>query len=42
LTKFQDAKGKNFVLVAQNSYYENQGAFTGEISPRVLKEINVR
>lgn len=42
LTKFQDTKGKNFVLVAQNSSYKNHGALTGEISPKALKEIGVK
>lgn len=27
---------------AQNVFYEPEGAFTGEISPRMLKELNVR
>lgn len=27
---------------AQNVFYETEGAFTGEISPRMLRELNVR
>ncbi|MFX1278306.1 MAG: triose-phosphate isomerase [Promethearchaeota archaeon] len=34
-------KGKNIRLGAQNMYYEESGAFTGEISPKFLKEIGV-
>lgn len=33
------AKGSNFKVAAQNCYFENAGAFTGETSPQVLKEI---
>ncbi|MFN3691364.1 MAG: triose-phosphate isomerase [Fervidobacterium sp.] len=31
----------NIKLAAQNMYYEDSGAFTGEISPKMLKELNV-
>jgi triosephosphate isomerase (TIM) len=31
--------GSNISLAAQNMYYEDKGAFTGEISPRMLKDI---
>ena len=34
-------KGTNIKLGAQNLYFEETGAFTGEISPRFLKEIGV-
>lgn len=34
-------KDTNIKLGAQNMHYENQGAFTGEISPYMLKEIGV-
>ena len=34
-------KGTNIKLGAQNMYFEETGAFTGEISPRFLKEIGV-
>ena len=33
------AKGSNLKVAAQNCYFENAGAFTGETSPQVLKEI---
>ena len=33
------AKGSNLKVAAQNTYFENSGAFTGETSPQVLKEI---
>ena len=32
-------KGSNVFLAAQNMYYEDKGAFTGEISPVMLKDI---
>ena len=35
------AKGSNVKIGAQNMHYENSGAFTGEIAPSMLKEINV-
>lgn len=31
----------NIKLAAQNMYYEDNGAYTGEISPKMLKELNV-
>lgn len=31
----------NIKLAAQNMYYEDSGAYTGEISPKMLKELNV-
>ena len=34
------AKGSNLKVAAQNCYFENAGAFTGETSPQVLKEIS--
>jgi triosephosphate isomerase len=34
-------KGTPYVLGAQNMHYEEQGAFTGEISPLMLKELGV-
>ena len=33
------AKGSSLKVAAQNCYFENAGAFTGETSPQVLKEI---
>ncbi len=34
-------KGKRLLLGAQNMYFEDKGAFTGEISPQFLQELNV-
>ncbi|VUX06803.1 Triosephosphate isomerase [Streptococcus pasteurianus] len=33
------AKGSNLKVAAENCYYENAGAFTGENSPQVLSEM---
>lgn len=38
-TVIEAAKGTNLKVAAQNCYFENAGAFTGETSPKVLKEI---
>lgn len=35
------AKGSNVKVGAQNMHYEESGAFTGEIAPAMLKEIDV-
>ena len=35
------AKGSNVKVGAQNMHYEESGAFTGEIAPSMLKEIDV-
>ncbi|WP_003540452.1 triose-phosphate isomerase [Desulfotomaculum nigrificans] len=35
-------KGSSIALAAQNMHWENQGAFTGEISPLMLKEIGCK
>lgn len=35
------AEGSNVKIGAQNMHYEESGAFTGEIAPAMLKEINV-
>ena len=32
-------KGSNVFLAAQNMFYEDKGAFTGEIAPGMLKDI---
>lgn len=37
----QIIKGKSIKLGAQNVYFENEGPFTGEISPLMLKDIGV-
>lgn len=34
-------ENSNIKLGAQNAFYEMQGAFTGEVSPLMLKELNV-
>lgn len=34
-------KGTNIRLGAQDVYWENEGAFTGEVSPEMLKEVGV-
>lgn len=34
-------KGSNYKLGAQNMHWEDQGAFTGEISPLFLRDVNV-
>lgn len=33
--------GTSLLLGAQNMYHEDSGAFTGEVSPKMLKELNV-
>ncbi|NVY97064.1 triose-phosphate isomerase [Lactobacillus sp. DCY120] len=35
------AKGSNLKTAAENCYFEDQGAFTGETSPKVLHEMGV-
>ncbi len=37
----KEVKGSNIKLSAQNMHWEKEGAFTGEISPLMLKEIGV-
>lgn len=34
-------KGTNIKIGAQNMYFEEKGAFTGEISPLMLKDLNI-
>lgn len=34
-------QGENLRIGAQNMHFEEQGAFTGEIAPRMLKDLNV-
>ena len=38
----QELKGSSIHLASQNLFWEGKGAFTGEISPAMLKEINCR
>src|SRR3989338_4924464 len=40
-TVAKELKGSNIRLGAQNLYFEQKGAFTGEISPLMLKDICV-
>lgn len=43
LAKVAEAlKGSKIALGAQNMHWETQGAFTGEISPAMLKELGVK
>lgn len=37
----ESTKGTNIKIGAQNMHYEESGAFTGEISPLMLKEIDI-
>ena len=37
----KEAKGSNINIAAQNMHYEEQGAFTGEVSPAMLADIGV-
>lgn len=36
-----EAKGSNIQIAAQNMHFENDGAFTGEVSPVMLQDIGV-
>lgn len=38
---YKTLKGTNIKLGAQNMYFEDHGAYTGEISPKFLKQIGV-
>ena len=40
-TAIEYTKNTNIFIGAQNIYYEECGAFTGEISPKMLKDMNV-
>lgn len=37
----ESAKGTDLKIAAQNSYFENSGAFTGETSPEALSDLGV-
>ena len=41
-TALEAAKGTNIAIGAQNMYYEESGAFTGEIAPNMLTSIGVK
>ena len=36
------SEGSNLSVAAENCYFEDEGAFTGETSPKVLKEMGVK
>ncbi len=40
-TVYKELSGTNIKLGAQNCYFEDEGAFTGEVSPLMLKNIGV-
>lgn len=41
-TAIEAAKGSNIAIGAQNMYFEENGAYTGEIAPNMLTEIGVK
>ena len=41
-TAIEAAKGSNIKIGAENMYYEESGAFTGEIAPNMLTDIGVK
>jgi triosephosphate isomerase len=41
-TAIEAAKGSNIQIGAENMYYEESGAFTGEIAPNMLTDIGVK
>ncbi|MGB8453351.1 MAG: triose-phosphate isomerase [Anaerocolumna sp.] len=41
-TAFEAAKGSNIQIGAENMYYEENGAFTGEIAPNMLTDIGIK
>lgn len=41
-TAIEAAKGSNICIGAENMYYEESGAFTGEIAPNMLTDIGVK
>ncbi len=41
-TAIEAAKGSNIAIGAENMYYEENGAFTGEIAPNMLTDIGVK
>lgn len=40
-TLVEQAKGTDIKIAAQNCYFEDEGAFTGEISPKALADLGV-
>lgn len=41
-TAMEAAKGSNIAIGAENMYYEESGAYTGEIAPNMLTDIGVK
>lgn len=41
LSVLQAKKQDNFIIAAQNCYYQTQGAFTGEVATNMLEELDV-
>ncbi len=41
-TALEAAKGSNIQIGAENMYYEESGAFTGEIAPNMLTDIGIK
>lgn len=42
MTAIEATKGSNIAIGAQNMYYEESGAYTGEIAPNMLTDIGVK
>lgn len=42
ITAVEATKGTNIAIGAQNMYYEENGAYTGEIAPNMLTEVGVK
>lgn len=42
ISAMKATKGSNIQIGAQNMFYEDKGAFTGEISPSMLDDVNVK
>lgn len=40
-TLVEKAKGTDLAIAAQNMHFEESGAFTGEVSPAMLKDLGV-
>ena len=41
-TAIEAAKGSNIAIGAENMFYEESGAYTGEIAPNMLTDIGVK
>ena len=42
LSEFSKMKAKNFYLGAQDVFWQEEGSYTGEISPSMLKNLGVK